>query len=320
MRGIRIHSYGGPEVLTYEELNMPASGVGEARVKIEYAGLNFIDIYQRSGQYQGQLPFVPGMEAAGIVDSVGEGVTDVKVGQRVAYAMQIGAYAEYAIVPAWKLVPVPSSVELSVAAALMLQGMTAQYLTASTFPLKAGDTAIVHAAAGGVGLLLTQMAKLRGARVIATVSNEAKAALARAAGADEIASYQNFAEVARRITNGRGVDVVYESVGKDTFDQSLGALRPRGYLVLYGQSSGAVPPLDPQILNAKGSLFLTRPSLGHYIQDHNELLARSSELFSLVASGQLRVRVDRTYPLAEAAAAQAALAGRATTGKVLLVL
>jgi NADPH2:quinone reductase len=320
MRGIRIHSYGGPEVLTYEELNIPAPGVGEARVKIEYAGLNFIDIYQRSGQYQGQLPFVPGMEAAGVVDAVGEGVTDVKVGQRVAYAMQIGAYAEYAIVPAWKLVPVPSSVELSVAAAIMLQGMTAQYLTASTFPLKPGDTAIVHAAAGGVGLLLTQMAKLRGARVIATVSNEAKAVLARAAGADEIARYQNFAEVARRITNGRGADVVYESVGKDTFDQSLGALRPRGYLILYGQSSGAVPPLDPQILNAKGSLFLTRPTLGHYIQDRNELLARTSELFSLVASGQLRVRVDRTYPLAEASAAHAALAGRETTGKVLLVL
>lgn len=318
MRAVRVHNYGGPEALRYDEVPTPEPGPGEARVKIAAAGVNFIDIYQRSGQYKGQLPFTVGSEGAGIVDAIGPEVQDVQVGDRVAYAMQLGSYAEYAIVPAWKLVPVPAAIELSTAAATMLQGMTAHYLTSSTFPLKPGDTAIVHAAAGGVGLLLTQLAKLRGARVIGTVSTPAKAQLARNAGADEVSDYAEFAEVAKRITDGRGVDVVYESVGKDTFDQSLGTLRPRGYLVLYGQSSGAVPPIDPQILNAKGSLFLTRPTLAHYVQDRAELLGRAGELFELIAAGRLNVRIDRTYPLAEAGAAHAALASRATSGKVLL--
>jgi NADPH2:quinone reductase len=233
--------------------------------------------------------------------------------------MQPGAYAEYAVVPAWKLVPVPSDVDLHYAAAVMLQGMTAHYLASSTFPLSAGHTAVIHAAAGGVGGLLTQLAKLRGARVIATVSTAEKAALAREAGADEVVGYDDFAEAARRITGGRGADVVYDSVGQATFEQSLSALRPRGYMVLYGQSSGAVPPLDPQVLNARGSLFLTRPTLAHYTQDRAELLGRAGELFELMADGRLRVRVDRSYPLAEAGAAQRALAGRETSGKVLLI-
>ncbi|MDZ4718716.1 MAG: quinone oxidoreductase [Roseiflexaceae bacterium] len=318
MHAIRIHSYGGPDVLSYEDVPIPTPGPGEARIKIAASGVNFIDIYQRSGQYKGQLPFIPGNEAAGIVDSIGADVQEVQVGDRVAYAQQLGSYAEYAIVPAGKLVPVPADIDLTIAAAVMLQGLTAHYLTASTYPLKPGDTAIVHAAAGGVGLLLTQLAKLRGATVIGTVSTAEKAQFARAAGADEVTSYTEFAEVARRMTNGRGVDVVYESVGKDTFDQSLGTLRPRGYLILYGQSSGAVPPLDPQILNAKGSLFLTRPTLGHYVQDRAELLARAGELFDLIAAGRLNVRIDRSYPLAEASAAHTALASRATSGKVLL--
>jgi NADPH:quinone reductase len=320
MQAIRIHTYGGPEVLQLEDVATPTPGPGEARIKVAYAGLNFIDIYQRSGQYQGQVPFIPGMEASGVVEAIGAGVSEVQVGQSVAYAMQIGAYAEYAIVPAWKLVPVPAGVDLSLAAAVMLQGMTAHYLAYSTFSLMAGNTAVIHAAAGGVGLLLTQLAKLRGARVIATVSTEAKAALARGAGAHVIASYTDFAEIARRETGGKGVDVVYDSVGLTTYEQSLNALRPRGYMVLYGQSSGAVPPFDPQILNAKGSLFLTRPSMGNYIADRAELLQRAGDLFALIAEGKLSVRVDRTYPLAQAGAAQIALAGRETSGKVLLQL
>jgi NADPH:quinone reductase len=318
MQAIRISAYGGPEVLQIQQIDQPEPGVGEARIKVSYAGVNFIDIYQRSGQYQGQLPFTPGMEAAGVVDAIGAGVSEVAVGDRVAYAMQIGSYAEYAIVPAWKLVPVPAEVDLRVAAAVMLQGMTAHYLALSTYPLQAGDTAIVHAAAGGVGLLLTQIAKLRGARVIATVSSEAKAALARGAGADVIAGYSDFSEVARRETSGKGVAVAYDSVGATTYEQSLNALRPRGYMVLYGQSSGPVPPFDPQILNAKGSLFLTRPSLGAYVADRAELVQRAGDLFDWIAAGKLHVRIDRTYPLHEAAAAQIALAGRETSGKVLL--
>lgn len=320
MRAIRIHSYGGPEVLAVDEIEVPTPGPGEARVKVAYAGLNFIDIYQRSGQYKGQTPFISGNEGSGVVDAVGAGVTEVAVGDRVAWAMQLGAFTEYALVAAWKLVPVPAAVELNVAAAVMLQGMTAHYLATSTFALQPGHTAVVHAAAGGVGLLLTQLAKLRGARVVATVSSEAKAALARGAGADEIASYERFGEAARAATGGRGVEVVYDSVGLTTFEQSLGALRPRGYMVLFGQSSGAVPPVDPQVLNARGSLFLTRPTLAHYTQDRAELLARAGELFALMAEGRLAVRIDRTYPLEEVAAAQIALAGRETSGKVLLAL
>jgi NADPH2:quinone reductase len=321
MRAIRVHEYGGPEVMRYEELPLLEPGENEARVRIVAAGLNFIDIYQRSGQYRLSLPLTLGLEAAGIVDAVGPGVTDLQPGDRVAYAMQQGAYAQFAVVPAWKLVPVPEAIELTVAAATMLQGMTAHYLASSTFPLQPGQTALVLAAAGGVGLLLTQIAKRRGARVIGAVSTAAKAELARRAGADEVILYTGAdleAEV-KRLTGGRGVDVVYDSVGRDTFEKSLNCLRPRGLLALYGQSSGAVPPFDPQVLNAKGSLFLTRPSLGHYVATRAELLERANDLFAWIAAGELEVRIDRTFPLAEAAAAHVALASRQTTGKVLLI-
>lgn len=319
MRAVRVPEYGGPEVLSVEELDTPEPGAGEVRVKIAATGVNFIDIYKRTGAYKGQLPFTLGEEAAGTVDAVGEGVTEFKIGDRVAYAMTMGSYAEYAIVPAAKLVPVPDGVELQAAAAVMLQGMTAHYLVNSTYPIKEGDTVVIHAAAGGVGLLLTQLAKLRGATVIATVSNEEKAQLARGAGADTIAGYDTFDEIARSHTGGKGVPVVYDSVGKTTFDRSLAALRPRGMMVLFGQSSGAVPPLDPQVLNAKGSLFLTRPTLGHHMLDREELLWRAGELFTHMKEGRLSVRIDRSYPLAEAGAAHKALAGRETSGKVLLI-
>ncbi|GAB4185433.1 MAG: quinone oxidoreductase [Roseiflexaceae bacterium] len=319
MRAVRVHSYGGPEVLNVDQVPTPTPGPGEVLVRVAAAGVNFIDIYQRSGQYKVPLPWTLGQEAAGVVEALGEGVSDLQVGQPVAYAMQTGSYAEYAVVPAWKVVPVPEGVDLKLAAAVMLQGMTAHYLAHSTYPLKAGETAVVHAAAGGVGLLLTQLAKLRGATVIGIVSTEAKAALARAAGADLIATYDDFDSVARAQTGGRGADVVYDSVGQATFQRSIAALRPRGYLALFGQSSGAVPPFDPQILNSSGSLFLTRPTLAHYTLTREELLWRAGDLFDLIASGKLSVRVDRSYPLDEAGAAQTALASRETSGKVLLI-
>src|SRR5690606_12804382 len=281
MKAIRVHQHGGPEALSYEEVEVPQPGPGEARVKIEAIGLNFVDVYQRKGLYKNPLPLTPGNEAAGVVDAVGPDVTEVQVGQRVAYAMRIGAYAEYAVVPAWTLVPLPDSISTQEAAAVLLQGLTAHYLCYSTYPLRAGEAALIHAAAGGVGLLLVQIAKGLGAQVIGTVSTEEKAQLAREAGADEIILYTqaDFEAETKRLTGNRGVDVVYDSVGKDTFDKSLNCLRPRGMLVLYGQSSGPVPPVDPQILNTKGSLYLTRPSLGHYIADHTELLQRSGDLF-----------------------------------------
>jgi NADPH2:quinone reductase len=321
MKAVRVHQFGGPEALSYDEISLPEPGPGEARVKIEAAGVNFIDIYQRTGQYRGQLPLTLGMEAAGVVDAVGPGVSDVKPGDRVAYAMQQGSYAGYAAVPAWKLVPVPDDVDLWQAAAVMLQGMTAHYLTHSTYPLQPGDTALVHAAAGGVGLLLVQLAKRRGTRVIGTVSTEEKARLAREAGADEVILYTrtDFETEVKRLTDGKGVNVVYDSVGKTTFDKSLNCLRPRGYMVLYGQSSGVVPPFDPQVLNAKGSLFLTRPSLGHYVADRTELLGRADDLLRWMAAGELSVRVDQTFPLAETAAAHRYMEGRQTKGKVLLI-
>ena len=322
MRAIQIHTQGGPEVLSYAEAPLPEPGPGQARVKIAAAGINFMDIYQRSGQYNiGQLPSILGAEAAGVVDAVGPDVTDLHVGDHVASASLPHAYAEYAVGPVATLVPVPAGVDLQLAAAVMLQGMTAHYLSHSTYPIEAGDVVLIHAAAGGVGLLLTQMAKMRGARVIGTVSTEAKAQLARDAGADEVILYTqaDFAAEARRLTNGVGVNVVYDSVGKTTFDKSLDALRPRGYMVLFGQSSGAVPPVNPQILNAKGSLFLTRPTLVNYVADRDELLARAEALFAWIASGDLRVRVDRTFPLAQAADAHRALESRGTSGKVLLI-
>ena len=321
MRRIRVHEAGGPEVMRLEEWTASAPGEGEALVRIEAAGVNFIDVYKRRGLYTLPLPFTAGEEAAGVVEAVGPGVTDVRPGDRVAYASQMGAYATHALVPAAALVPVPEGVSSEVAAATMLQGMTAHYLTHSTYPLQAGETALVLAAAGGVGGLLTQLAKRRGARVIGAVSTEEKAALARAAGADEIIMYTqaDLAQEARRLTGGKGVDVVYDSVGKDTFDKSLDSLRPRGYLVLYGQSSGPVAPLDPQVLNAKGALFLTRPSLVHYTATREELVQRAGDLFRWIAAGQLTVRVDQTYPLAEAGAAHDYLTSRQTRGKVLLI-
>src|SRR5512142_1971266 len=301
MKAVRVHQYGGLEALQLEDIPVPNPGVGEARVKIEAIGVNFIDIYHRKGSYKGSLPLTLGQEAAGTVDAVGPNVTEVRPGDRVAYASVQGSYAEFAIAPAWRLVPIPAGVDSKQAAAVMLQGMTAHYLSFSTYPLKEGETALVHAAGGGTGQLLVQLAKRRGARVIGTVSTEEKAALAREAGADEIILYTqtDFEAEVKRLTNNRGVDVVYDSVGKDTFDKSLNCLRRRGYMVLYGASSGPVPPLDPQVLNAKGSLYLTRPYLGHYTADRSELLWRANDLFNWIADSELNVRIDKTFPLTE---------------------
>lgn len=320
MRAIRIHKYGGPEVLNYEEVPTPEPGPGEARVKIEAVGVNYIDIYHRTGLYPGALPFTPGMEAAGVVDAVGSGVSEVRPGDRVAYAMQQGSYADYAIVSAWKLVPLPDNLSIQDAAAAMLQGMTAHYLTRSTYPLKQGETALIHAAAGGVGLLLIQMAKRLGAKVFGTVSTEEKAKLAKEAGADEVILYTqtDFEDAIKKLTNGEGVHVVYDSVGQTTFEKSLNCLRPRGYMALFGQSSGSVPPVDLRVL-ARGSFFITRPTLAHYAANRAELLERSGDLFRWIASGELKLRIDKTFPLAEAAEAQKQLEGRKTSGKLLLI-
>jgi len=321
MKAIRIHQFGGPEALKYEDIAVPKPNTGEARVKIEAIGLNFIDIYQRTGLYPLQTPVTLGMEAAGLVDAVGDGVTEVKVGDRVAYAMILGSYAEFAIVPAAKLAPLPADLDMKSAAALMLQGMTAHYLAHSTYPLKKGDTALIHAAAGGVGLLLIQIAKMRGARVIGTVGTEVKAQLAKQAGADQVILYTqtDFASEVKQLTDGKGVEVVYDSVGATTFDKSLDCLRPRGYLVLFGQSSGPVAPLDPGKLAAKGSLFLTRPTLAHYLLDRNELLHRTNDLFNWTASSKLKLRIESTLSLQDAGTAHRLLEGRKTTGKVVLV-
>ena len=320
MRAIRVQHAGGPEELKLEQIDAPVPGAGQARVRVEFAGVNFIDVYHRNGMYKMALPLTPGSEAAGVVDAVGEGVTDVRVGDRVAYAMHLGSYAEQAVVDAWKLVPLPSHLPSEVAAAAMLQGMTAQYLTRSTFALRSGHTALVHAAAGGVGLLLIQMAKRLGARVIGTVSTEEKAQLAREAGADQVVLYtkESFKEAARAFTGGRGVDVVYDSVGATTFEGSLDSLRPRGMMVLFGQSSGFPPPFDLGQLQRKGSLFLTRPSLAAYTADRPELLARATDLFQWIAEGWLEVRIDHVLPIERAAEAHRLLEGRATTGKLLL--
>jgi NADPH2:quinone reductase len=321
MKAIRIHAFGGPDVLQLEDAPTPDPGPSQARVKVEAAGVNYVDIYHRTGRYPGQLPITLGVEAAGIVDAIGAGVTEVRPGDRVAYATQQGAYAEYTVVPSWKLVHIPDDIETQQAAAAMSQGLTAHYLSHSTYPIQPGDTALVHAAAGGVGLLLVQMAKRRGARVIGTVSTEEKARLARDAGADEVILYTqaDFETETKRLTGGKGVPVVYDSVAKTTFEKSLNCLRPRGTLVLYGQSSGPAPLLDPQALNAKGSLFLTRPSLHHYIADRAELLQRAGDLFAWMATGQLTVRVDRVFPLSEAAEAHRYMEARQTMGKVLLI-
>ncbi len=321
MKAIRIHQFGGLDALKYEDIPAPTPGSGEARLKIEAIGVNFIDVYQRVGLYKPALPFTLGQEAAGVVDAVGAGVTDVKVGDRVAYTTTMGSYAEYAVVPAWRLVPVPAGVSARDAAAVLLQGLTAHYLAYSTYPLQRGETALVHAAAGGLGALLVQIAKNIGARVIGTVSTEEKARLARAAGADEVILYEqtDFEAEVKRLTNGKGVDVVYDSVGKTTFDKSLNCLRRRGYMVLCGQSSGAVPPFDPQVLNAKGSLFLTRPTLAHYTADRAELSQRANDLFQWMRASKLKVRIDSTFPLAQTADAHRHLESRQAMGKVLLI-
>jgi NADPH2:quinone reductase len=321
MKAIRIHSFGGLEALSYDDLPLPKPGPGQARIKVAAIGVNFIDTLQRQGLYPGSLPCVLGVEAAGVVDAIGEGVTGLEPSARVVFAGVQGAYAEYVLVPAARLVPVPDGVTFEQAAAVMFQGLTAHYLAFSTFPLKPGDTALIHAAAGGVGQLLTQIAKHCGARVLGTVSTEDKAALARAGGADEVIRYteEDFEAATKRLTDGKGVDVVYDSVGKTTFDQSLNCLRPRGSMVLYGQSSGPVPPLDLQILNAKGSLVLMRPALVHFIATREELLRRAHDLFDWIAAGDLDVRIDKTFPLAQAADAHRMLVNRQTKGKILLI-
>ena len=321
MYAVRIHQHGGPEVLRYEEVPTPAPGEGQVLVRLVACGVNFIDIYQRKGLYRVELPVVLGQEGAGVVEAVGPGVTEVKPGDRVAYSNVLGAYAEYAVVPAQRLVPIPEGLTYQQAAAVMVQGMTAHYLVHSTYPLKPGDVCLVHAAAGGVGLLLVQMAKRRGATVIGTVSTEEKAKLAREAGADHVILYtrQDFEQEVMRITEGRKVQVVYDSVGKDTFERSLNCLTLRGMMVLYGQSSGPVPPFDPQVLVQKGSLFLTRPGIWHYTATRDELLWRARDVLGAVASGDLKVRIDRALPLSRAQEAHRALEGRETTGKVLLL-
>ncbi len=321
MRAIVIEEQGGPEVLRLSERPDPVPGPGEVLIDVQARGVNFIDIYQRSGLYDVPLPFVPGMEAAGVVAAVGEGVTDLSVGDRVGWAMAPGAYADRAVVKASQVVPVPEQVSAEQAAALLLQGMTAHYLVHSVYPVAEGDTVLVHAAAGGTGLLITQLAKERGARVIGTVSTEAKERIAREAGVDEVVRYTEtpVAEAVRELTDGRGVAAVYDGVGRDTFDASLDSLRPRGVLALFGQSSGAVAPVDPQRLNSAGSVYLTRPSLAHFTADREELLGRARELFALVGAGRLDVRVGGRYPLEEAGRAQNELASRRTTGKLLLV-
>jgi NADPH2:quinone reductase len=321
MKAVRVHTPGGPDALRYEDVPEPKPGAGQAVVKVDAAGLNYIDVYFRTGLYKAQYPLTLGMEAAGTVTAVGPDVRDVKAGDRVAYTGVPGAYAEYAVVPADRLFVLPAGLTSEQGAAMMLQGMTAHYLACSTYPLKAGDTCLVHAAAGGVGLLLCQIAKMRGARVIGTVSTDDKARLAREAGADETILYtkQDFEAEVKRITGGQGLQVAYDSVGKDTFDKSLNCLAPRGLVALYGQSSGPIGTFDPQVLNAKGSLFLTRPSLGHYTATREELVSRATELAGWIRDGKLKLRIEFRFPLKDAAEAHRALEGRKTTGKVLLL-
>jgi NADPH:quinone reductase len=321
MKAIQVKQVGGPEAMEVVELPVPQPRANEAVVKLSASGVNFIDCYFREGRYKAASPFVPGQEGAGVVTATGADVKLVKVGDRVAWSGLLGSYAEYEAVPADRLVLIPQGVSDQQAAAAMLQGMTAHYLSHDTYPLKRGEKALVHAAAGGVGLLLVQMAHNIGARVIATVSTEEKAKLARAAGADEVILYTqtDFETETKRLTGGKGVDVVYDSVGKTTFDKGLNILRPRGMMVLFGGSSGAVPPLEPMILNQKGSLFLTRPTLGNYTSTREELVERSSAVFGMIAAGKLKLRIEHTYPLADAPRAHRDLEGRKTTGKLLLI-
>ena len=320
MQAIQVSKVGGPEVLTAVELPVPSPKPNEALVQIKAAGVNFIDVYVREGRYPTAMPFVSGQEAAGVVTEVGSEVTTIKPGDRVAYTSVLGSYAEYAAVPASRLVKIPDEVDFEQAAAAMLQGMTAHYLVHSTYPLKEGETALIHAAAGGVGLLLVQMAKKIGARVIATTGTDEKAQLARDAGADECIVYTevDFETETRRLTDGQGVHVVYDGVGKATFDKDLEVLRPRGYLVLFGGASGAVPPFDLIKLSQKGSLFITRPTLAHYTVTREELEWRANDVLQSIARGELKLRIHKVYPLAEAEQAHRDLEGRKTTGKLLL--
>jgi NADPH2:quinone reductase len=321
MKAILISQTGGPEVLQHTEVPTPQPKPNEALVKIAAVGVNFIDVYFREGRYPAKLPFIPGQEAAGTVAEVGSEVHELKPGDRVAYTAVLSSYAEFAAVPADRLVKIPDGLSERDAAAAMLQGMTAHYLSNDTFPLKKGDTALVHAAAGGVGLLLVQMAHHIGARVIGTVSTDEKAKLAREAGADEVILYtkQDFEAETKRLTNTRGVDVVYDSVGKTTFEKGLNVLRPRGMMVLFGGSSGAVPPFDLIQLSQKGSLYVTRPTLNHYIVTRQELEQRAGAVLGMIAAGKLKLRIQHIYPLQDAAQAHRDLEERKTTGKLLLI-
>jgi NADPH2:quinone reductase len=321
MKAIQIKAPGGPEVLELVDLPVPQPKPNEAIVKLGAVGINFIDVYQREGRYKVPLPFIAGQEGSGTVTAVGADVKSVKPGDRVAWSSVQGSYTEFAAVPADKLVKIPQGVSDQQAAATMLQGMTAHYLCYSTYPVKAGDTVLIHAAAGGVGLLLVQMCHNLGARVVGTVSTEEKAKLAREAGADEVILYtqSDFETETKRLTDGKGVNAVYDSVGKTTFDKSLNVLKPRGMMVLFGGSSGAVPPFDLIALSAKGSLFVTRPTLGHYTATREELESRASTVFGMIAAGKLKLRIEHTYPLDQAQQAHRDLEGRKTTGKLLLL-
>jgi len=321
MKAIRVNKFGGPEVLSYEDIQVPEPKENEARVKLQAIGINYIDIYHRTGSYPNDLPFTPGMEGAGAIDEINDKNSELKVGDRVAYAMNIGSYAKYVIVPSWKLVKIPDKIDTKTACAAMLQGMTAHYLTHSTFKLNNNLTLLLHAASGGVGLLLTQIAKKLGARVIGTVSTEEKAKLAKEAGADEIILYTkiDFEEEVKKLTNNNWVEVVYDSVGKTTFLKSLNCLKPKGMLVSFGQSSGTIPEFNPGILSQKGSLFLTRPTLANYASNNNEILQRTNDIFSWIESGELKIRIHKTFPLSEAKEAHKELESRKTMGKLLLI-
>jgi len=317
MKAIRIHAYGGPEVLQLDEVPIPDIASGEVLVRVHAAGVNFLDVYQRTGLYKAVLPFTPGMEGAGVIEKAG---SETSSGTRVAWTQHPGAYAEFAAVPSWKVVALPDGVDDRSGAAALLQGMTAQYLCESTYPAKPGEAALVHAGAGGVGLLLIQLLKQKGATVYTTVSTQEKADLAREVGADETILYTqtDFVEAVKRFTDGKGVHVVYDSVGKTTYEGSLNVLRPLGMLVLFGQSSGPVPPIDPLVLTQKGSLFLTRPSLAHYVADAGSFRERATKVLNWVAKGSLKLRIERTYPLAELAQAHRDLETRKTTGKLVI--
>jgi NADPH2:quinone reductase len=321
MKAIRIHTPGGPDAMTYEDVPAPTPGAGQAAVKVEASGVNYIDVYFRTGAYKAALPLTIGLEGAGTVTAVGPGAADVAAGDRVAWTGVPGSYAQMIAVPADRLVKLPDGLTFKDGAAAMLQGMTAHYLVTSTYPLKPGDVCLVQAAAGGMGLLLCQMAKMRGATVIGTTSTEDKAALAKAAGADHVINYavQDFEAEVKRITNGAGVHVVYDGVGQTTFDKGLNCLRPRGLMALFGAASGPVPPLDLQVLNTRGSLFVTRPSLNHHIAAREELVKRAGDVLGWIRDGKIKLRVEHQFPLADAAEAHRALEGRRTTGKILLI-